>query len=801
MLYMKQWLKCFKQSYNKCRRNNKSVQFLICPPPNLTGNLHIGHLLEFSIIDFMSRCSIILNFPKKIYPLLGYDHAGLYAEIIARKNTNNRKTIKNNILQNRKICLENILVDISSFGLLYLGKHAFTLSNISKHIVQDTHSKLIQDNTIFSDFGLINWDVDLQTALSDLEVDYKVEKGKLFYLKYFIKNDKENRFVTVATTRPETIFADIALAVNPNDKRYIQYHNCEFVIPLTNRSIRLICDEYVDINFGTGVLKITPCHDKNDFNIAIKHNLQFKFINLINKFGKLTYGICKGMTVSQARDFISNKLNLQHKTIEHNVPINSRTGNTLEFIISIQSYLDLNKLSHQVNEYLSNNTNIEIYPENVNDILKNFIMKSYKWCISRNGNYGHLIHKSHSVLNKPYILDTWFSSSLWPEIIVKTNKDLIKNGDDFSIILGKDIIFFWLLKMLSMSIHINKHPFFRSILCHGLVCDKSGNKISKSKNNAVPIQEILASETSKDAFRMCILSSNFYADKIIIENSWLEMGKRHCTKITNINIFIKKLCYELKVNPIKIYRFNYQHVNILIYFIIEKLYNIVSSVNFKDIHNYVKKMRDILWNDISSCYLVYLKNIMAPQEMKHCLILWKMLLNLMHPIQPYITEYCFQDLYSDSLFKNACNQKMEIQKILYSFLKQTNARFSHLCFIYTINFVKEFTIFILNNVKNISYLPFKTIKITKNNNYKIFKQFSINIIGSPNENILYEQINLFIKEINKLENILKLTPIHNLHKINILTKSKLDLEKGVKFINSIIHVNNLNKENLLKNNI
>lgn len=800
--YTKLWIRNLKNALKNERKLNKKTSFLICPPPNLTGRIHVGHLLEFAIIDFKSRISFVLG-EKKIFPLIGFDHAGLYAEILSRNYLieNNFECNKNNILhdiiKNRKLFLNYLRDDIRKFGLLYIGKQSFTFDNTSKNIVQQKYNDLLKNKIIFNDLGLVNWDTKLKTAISDLEVEYIKCKKKIYFLKYFMY-ENEDIFIEVATTRPETIFGDVALVVNPKDSRYFNFHNKYFLIPIIGKKIPLICSNNVDMTFGSGVLKITPCHDKNDFQITKKENINFDKKNLINEHGKIIYGPYKGLDIKIARDKIIDILKPKNLEIESIIPINARTGNDIECLLIDQVYLDINRILNNIKNKIKE---IKIYPDNIYNIIDKYIENSSNWCISRNSFYGHKISKNISLINKSFVLDTWFSSALWPFIILEKNKNILKEHDEFYLVVGKDIIFFWVLKMISLyNFYNSKNLFFNKIMCHGLVCDETGNKISKSKNNSFSIDEILNSHIENDAFRMSVLSCSTSSDKIILDNSHIIKSRRNITKLSNINDFILKLIENSNYSNLskqnlfkKVY---YKHLNEISYNIINKIIDILNKFNINEscVNNYVNNVYNLIWDDISNILITVIKKEHNNKNsIINILIIWNIVLRLIHPFQPFSSEKYYKNIFNKQLFFDITKTKKNIKQILNDIKYCLDKKFNKSTFIlelkidHKLAFITSDKNIITGNILNITNID--NVEYSKKVDIILFGK-KISIFGVNNFEILCNEIKKYKNECKNLKKIILFTNDENVYKKNLL-KNKLKLNKQMlNFLNKINNLNN-----------
>lgn len=554
-------------------QKNKVPFTAILPPPNLTGTLHIGHAFEVSITDQIMRFKRLRGYGVNWIP--GFDHAGIATqtkyEKLARETNPEyfqapRKQKVKMIMDWALTQGDTIQSQIKSLGAsLNWNQVNFTLSKKASQIVNDSFIQLFEQGFIYQAETLVNWDTKLNTAISNIEVINKPVDQQLYYIAYKLANNPKKRLV-VATTRPETIFVDVCLFVHPKDKHYHSFVKQKVVNPLTGALMPVFTDSYVDKKFGTGVLKCTPAHDFNDFALNEKYRLPFVSCidhnGLLNEHAKQFAGLTVSAARQQVVEFLqTQKLLVKTMPLTSNVGFSERSDTVVEPLLSKQWFVDLPKLK----KALAIKKYPELIPKRFNKQVTRWLSQLKPWCISRQLIWGHPIpvwtHKQSGALHvgstaptdkqnytqSTDVLDTWFSSSLWPLICLDWHKNKHFVPTDL-LVTGYDILFFWVLRMTFNSYFQTKQLPFKQVLIHGLVRDAQNRKMSKSLNNGINPMDLIR-DYGADATRLFLTSNHTPGDDLIFNEQKLKSAANFLNKLWNVTKYVLQLGEQAKTVP------------------------------------------------------------------------------------------------------------------------------------------------------------------------------------------------------------------------------------------------------------
>ena len=678
----KYWEKkgCFKPKKNK----NKKYFSIVIPPPNVTGSLHMGHALNNSIQDLLIRFNRNKGLETLWQP--GTDHAGIATQLVVEKQLIEKGTSRKAL--GRKKFLEEVWKWKEQSGNIITGqlkklgsscdwsRDRFTMDKGLSEAVIKVFVELFNKKLIYKDLKLTNWDTKLQTAISDLEVIQKDTNGKLYYIKYKIV-DSEN-FITLATTRPETMFGDTAVAVHPSDQRYKDIINKHVVIPVSNRKIKIITDDYADPEQGSGAVKITPAHDFNDYTVGKRNNLEI--INILNKDGTLNLNVpqnYQNIDRLVAREKLVNELdNLgfleKIEDIKHSVPYGDRSNTIIEPLLTEQWFVDAKKLAKDaILKVKKKQTNF--FPDNWKKTYFQWMQNIEPWCISRQLWWGHQIpawytdtgevivaenlneakkiakkkfKKNITLKQDPDVLDTWFSSALWPFATLGwPNKtyELKRFYKTSVLVTGFDIIFFWVARMMMMGLHFMKDVPFENVYVHALVRDEKGQKMSKSKGNVIDPLTII-NEYGADALRFTLISMSSPGRDVKLSIDRVKGYRNFLTKIWNTFNYCKLN------NVFKLKKINLSKIeNPANQWIIKTLNDYKKKVK-NNIENYrfdesAKNLYLYIWNYFCDWYIEFSKPLLQSNNKKvveetRNILLYLQIenLSLLHSFIPFITE-------------------------------------------------------------------------------------------------------------------------------------------------------------------
>ena len=701
-------------------KSSKESFSQVIPPPDVTGTLHMGHSFQYAIMDFYTRYNHMSG--KKAHWQVGTDHAGIATQMVVENNLS-KKNIDRKDLGREKFLQEvwkwkdfsedKIQSQIKRLGsTVDWNKYRFTLDDKFSRAVNKAFVDLYRNKKIYRGYRLVNWDPSLKTAVSDLEVVRQEKKGTIWYIKYPI--DSSDKFITVATTRPETLFGDMAIAVNPNDERYKDLIGKYALLPFVERKLPIIGDDYVDMEFGTGCLKITPAHDFNDYEIGKKYCLHekdnkvyisknindFEPINIFNQDAWTNNNVPKlfeNLDRFKVRKLVIKELTelkLLEKEEEYDVsiPRGERSNIVIEPRLSHQWYVKTSEMAEKANMEVKKG-NIKFHPNNWIKTYFNWMDNIEDWCISRQIWWGHRIPAWYDDNGNIYVgeneqdvrnyynldaidlkqdedvLDTWFSSSLWPF----GSLGWPEKTDDFKsffptslLVTGFDIIFFWVARMIMMSIEFTGKIPFKDVYVTGLIRDENGQKMSKSKGNiidpidliyGISIEDLVEKRTSNlmqegiaekierktrkqfpngiesygtDALRMTFYSLATHTKDISFEFGRLKGFRNFCTKMWNAARFIDGYPNE---------KDKFKAENDHDKWIYDEFSKAKKQIN-KNISDYrldfaVNEIYEFFWNKFCD---VYIEQCKKSGETSNLRPLLKEILQLVHPFAPFITE-------------------------------------------------------------------------------------------------------------------------------------------------------------------
>ena len=704
-----------KNELFKPKKGKKKHFSIVIPPPNVTGSLHMGHALNNSLQDLLVRFYRMNDYETLWQP--GTDHAGIATQAVVEKRLSEKGINKNQIGREKFIkevwrwkieSGDKILNQLKKLGCSCdWSRNRFTMDKDLSSAVIKTFVQLYKNKIIYKDTKLVNWDTKLETAISDLEVEQREVQSNLYYIKYKIEG--ENNFITIATTRPETMLGDTAVAVNPNDDRYKIFIGKKIIVPVVNRSVKIIADSYVSMEQGSGALKVTPAHDFNDFDIGKRHKLEF--INIFEKNGKLNKNAPKefiGLDRFEARTKITRILkdnNLLEKidNIKNAIPYGDRSNSIIEPLLTEQWFVDAKFLAKKAIQVVKNKKT-NFFPNNWSKTYFQWMNNIQPWCISRQLWWGHRIpawysedkkifvaeneteakkiakkyYKKNVILKRDDdVLDTWFSSALWPFATLgwpKKTYELKRFYPTSVLVTGFDIIFFWVARMMMMGNYLIKKEPFSKVYVHALVRDEKGQKMSKSKGNVIDPLDII-NKYGADSLRFTLISMAAPGRDVKLSEDRVKGYRNFLNKIWNANKFSQinncKLSKSFNINKTQL------DINKWIYF---ELIN----TNFKA-KKYIENFRfdeaarviyQFVWHSYCDWYIEFLKPIFDSKNDKNLEESRNMLsfvqsniLILLHPFIPFFTEKVWQDFKFSNYFKKSLMFKSWDIKPKHSFNK------------------------------------------------------------------------------------------------------------------------------------
>lgn len=687
--------------FNPNKSPAKKTYTLVIPPPNVTGSLHIGHALSHTLQDILVRFYRMRG--RKTLWLPGTDHAGIATQVMVEKYLRTKGIAKDSLSKEdflahiwewKERSSSQIKSQMRRIGCsLDWSRERFTLDDMLSKAVDHAFVNFFNKGLIYKGKRLVNWCPVDKTALSDLEVDHIELKGKIYSIDYALE---DGAHLTVATTRPETLLGDVALAVNPADKRYQHLIGQQAIVPIVRRKVPIIADEACDFEFGTGVLKITPAHDFADFEIAARH--QLKAINIFNEDATLNdvYPPLSGLDRFKARTEvlkILQKLKLLRdiKDHIHMVAHSQRQKSIIEPRLSNQWFFDVKPLADKVLDQIEQG-NFKVYPKNQQTILKHWLTNIQSWCISRQLWWGHRIpaffcqhcKEYHAFVKAPEscpkcnrpdlvqdndVLDTWFSSGVfpfatmgWPDQTI----DLEVFYPNSSLLTAYDILFFWVARMAMMGIELTGKLPFPETYTHGLIRDSQGRKMSKTAGNEINPSKIIQ-EQGADSLRIALCMNSSYGQDVKLADSDIVNAKLFLNKLLNAAKFVK-MCND---------KFGYDGVftlseppTLIEAWMLHKLQLAVhksqSSIKKYRFYDLGQTIYQLMWRDFCDTYLEIAKarlfnasqnkaasNLKLIQQVLNTSL--QQILRIIHPVAPFLSEHIFQSLYPDQGFLAAAD--------------------------------------------------------------------------------------------------------------------------------------------------
>ena len=646
---------------------------IVIPPPNVTGKLHLGHAWDTSIQDILIRYKKMKGFDAMWVP--GMDHAGIATQAkidkkLRSEGINPREMDREEWLKVawawKDEYAENIHSQWAKLGLaLDYTKERFTLDEGLSKAVREVFVTLYNKGLIYRGERIINWDPMAMTALSTEEVIYKDVEGAFYHIKYYLEDSDE--YLEVATTRPETLFGDTAVAVNPDDERYKKYIGKSVILPIVNKKIPVIGDYHADMEFGTGVVKITPAHDPNDFEVGNRHNLER--IVVMNKDATMNEnaGIYAGMDRFEAREKLVKDLEgagllISIEPINHNVGFSERTDVMVEPYLSKQWFIKMRPLADAVLANQKNkDTKVNFVPERYEKIMNHWMEITYDWCISRQLWWGHRIpvwYRGEEVycgmeepsgegwIQDPDVLDTWFSSALWPFSTLgwpNNTADFERYFPNDCLVTGYDIIPFWVNRMTFQSLEFTGTRPFKDCLIHGLIRDKQGRKMSKSLGNGVDPMDVIE-KYGCDSLRYFLATSTASGMDLRYDEEKVSSTWNFINKLWNASRFVL-----MNIEDLTIEKFNInENLSLSDKWILTKSNNLIKNIK-KHMDNYEfnvvgSELYSFIWDDFCDWYIELSKiNMNTTTKSVLCHILTE-ILKMLHPFMPYVTEEIYQML-------------------------------------------------------------------------------------------------------------------------------------------------------------
>lgn len=654
-------------------KDKSKVPFcVVIPPPNVTGKLHLGHAWDTTLQDIMVRYKRMDGYDALWLP--GMDHAGIATQAKVDKKLK-EQGIKPREMDReewlkvawdwKKEYAENIHKQWKTLGLsLDYSRERFTLDEGLSKAVRQVFVDLYNQGLIYRGERIINWDPVQMTALSNEEVIYKDDEGAFYHLKYYLED--KSMYLDVATTRPETLFGDTAVAVNPDDTRYKDLIGKKVILPIVGKLIPIVGDMHADPEFGTGVVKITPAHDPNDFEVGNRHNLERVVVMNPDATMNENAGKYCGLTREECReklleDLKKDNLLISIEPMTHSVGHSERSDAVVEPYLSKQWFVKMRPLADRVLENQKNkDTKVNFVPERYEKTMNHWMEITYDWCISRQLWWGHRIpawYKDDEVyvgMEAPKedgwqqdsdVLDTWFSSALWPFSTLgwpDKTEDFERYYPNNCLVTGYDIIPFWVNRMTFQGLHFTNSRPFKDCLIHGLIRDKIGRKMSKSLGNGVDPMDVIE-EYGADSLRFFLTTNSAPGMDLRYDEEKVKSTWNFVNKLWNASRYVL-----MNMEDFKEENYTLEDLSLTDKWILEKLNRIIKSVRESmekyEYHNVGNELYSFIWEDFCDWYIELSKANMNDTTKSVLLKVLTSILKMLHPFMPYVTEEIYQML-------------------------------------------------------------------------------------------------------------------------------------------------------------
>ena len=692
--FEKKWYGFWEENklFHAVVEEEKEPYSIVIPPPNVTGQLHMGHALDNTLQDILIRWRRMQGYNTLWMP--GCDHAGIATQAkvesaLRAEGTNRYELGREKFLERvwdwKEKFGSRIMSQLRSLGSsLDWDRERFTMDEGCSKAVREVFVSLYEKGLIYQGTRITNWCPDCNTAISDIEVEHETEAGHLWHIRYQIKG--EDKYVEVATTRPETMFGDTGVAVNPADERYTELVGKTLILPVVNREIPLFADEYVDSAFGTGAVKVTPAHDPNDYEMGLRHNLEQ--IKVISNTGKMTEGAGKyeGMDRYECRKALVKELQeigalVSVEDHEHAVGHCSRCHSTIEPMISTQWFVKMDSLAKPAVEAVKTGK-IKFVPERFTKIYCNWLDNIRDWCISRQLWWGHRIPAwycddcgettvsrtdidvcpkcgSKHLRQDEDVLDTWFSSGLWPFETMgwpEQTPELKQFYPTSTLVTGYDIIFFWVARMVMMGLEFGKDIPFKTVYIHGLVRDEQGRKMSKSLGNGIDPVEVI-DQYGADTLRFMLITGNTPGNDMRFINDRVVATRNFANKLWNASRFMLMNLegFDKSFVPSE------EDYTLADKWIMSRYAKTAQGVTANlekfELGEAGRLIYEFIWNEFCDWYIelakarLYDKENLRPRQTAQYVLGYVLegTLRLLHPFMPFITEEIWQHIPHDGI--------------------------------------------------------------------------------------------------------------------------------------------------------